>query len=170
MYKGPQFLVNAMLSVLKEAPSTFLIFVGDGPMRTELHRLAIRLGVNQNIKFVGRISEFEKAMYYKASDLFVLPSTMNTESFGIVNLEAMAAGLPIVASRIGGIPDVVKDWENGILVPPCDSKSLANAIVYLLKDDDLRKKMSINSNERVNNYSWTKIAEVTQKVYREISG
>jgi Glycosyltransferase len=107
-------------------------------------------------------------LYYKAADVFCLPSTMSTESFGIVNLEAMACGVPIVASKIGGIPDVVKDGENGLLVPPWDSEALADVIIYLLENEDIREKMGNIGREKVEGYSWARIAEETEKVYKEV--
>lgn len=168
MYKGPQFLISAMPRVLENVPNAALVLVGDGPMREGLGRLTARLGVEENVRFTSYVKEREKILYYKASDLFVLPSTMNTESFGIVNLEAMASGLPIVASRIGGIPDVVKNQENGILVRPGDPKTLANAIVRLAQNENMRKKMSANSSRKVCDYSWAKIAEVTERLYTEL--
>jgi glycosyltransferase involved in cell wall biosynthesis len=93
---------------------------------------------------------------------------MSTESFGIVNLEAMASGLPIVASRIGGVPDVVKDGENGLLVPPRDHEALAAAIIYLLENGDVRKKIGENARKKVENYSWEKVAEKYEEVYEQI--
>jgi len=85
-------------------------------------------------------------------------------------LEAMACNVPIVASKIGCIPDVVKDGENGLLVPPRDSEALADAIIYLLKNKDIRERMGENGRKRVENYSWERIAEMTEKVYEEVLG
>ena len=81
----------------------------------------------------------------------------------------MACGVPIVASKVGGIPDVVKDGWNGLLVPPGDSDALANAIIYLLENEDIRERMGKNGRERVKNYSWDKIAEETEKVYLQFN-
>ena len=164
-YKGPDVLVKAMPRIIKEVPDTELVFVGSGRMRTELEKLSKKLTVEKYVKFAGFVEEGLKPLYYKAADVFCLPSTMSTESFGIVNLEAMACGIPIVASKIGGIPDVVKDGENGLLVPPKDSEALADAIIYLLEKEDAREKMGKNAREKVEDYSWERIAEETEKVY-----
>ena len=102
-YKGPDVLVKAMQIIVKEVPDTELIFVGSGMMRDELEMLSKRLDVEKYVKFAGFVEESLKPLYYKAADVFVLPSTMSTESFGIVNLEAMKCGIPIVASKIGGM-------------------------------------------------------------------
>lgn len=132
--------------------------------------MVIDEGIYEHVKFAGFVKEELKPLYYKASDIFVLPSTRKHESFGIVNLEAMACGLPIVASKIGGVPDIVKDGENGLLVPPRDSEALADAIIYLLENEDVRRKMSKRGREMVKNYSWDKIAEQYEEVYEEVLG
>lgn len=165
-HKGPDVLLKAMSMVVKSMPNTKLVFVGDGVMRNELKTLSKKLGVKKNIKFVGFIGDTtKKAMYYKSADIFVLPSTGGHEIFGNVNLEAMACSIPIVASKIGGVPDVVKDGENGLLVPPKDSEALADAIIYLLENEDVRDKMGKNGKKKVEGYSWKRIAEGTEMVY-----
>jgi glycosyltransferase involved in cell wall biosynthesis len=80
----------------------------------------------------------------------------------------MAAGVPVVASRIGGIPDIIRDHENGLLVPPQNQKKLAEAIIYLLRNDNLRKKLGSNSLKLAKNYNWSEIAEKTISLYKEI--
>ena len=167
-YKGPEVLVKAMQKIIKEVPNTKLIFAGSGGLREELQMLSKKLGVEKYVKFAGFVEKMVKTMYYKAADVFCLPSTMNAESFGIVNLEAMACGVPIVSSTIGGIPAVVRDGENGLLVPPKDSEALADAIIYLLGNEDVREKMGKSGRKKVEDYSWEKIAEMTEKVYEEL--
>lgn len=164
-YKGPDILVRAMTKVINGVPDIKLVFVGSGKMESELKGLAKRLNVDKCIKFAGFVEEDLKHLYYKATDVFCLPSTMSTESFGIVNLEAMACGVPVVASKIGGIPDVVKDGENGLLVPPTDSEALADAMIYLLENEEVREKMGKKGREKVGDYSWGRIAKETEKVY-----
>ena len=155
--------------IVKDMPDIELVFVGNGMMRNELEMLSKKWGIEKNIKFAGFIGDTtKKALYYKSSDIFVLPSTMSTESFGIVNLEAMACGIPIVASKIGGIPDVVKDGENGLLVPPRDSEALADTIIYLLENEDIRKRMGKNGRDKVEDSSWERIAEETEKIYMNL--
>ncbi|BAZ98381.1 D-inositol 3-phosphate glycosyltransferase [Methanothermobacter sp. EMTCatA1] len=169
-YKGPDILINAMKLVLERVPDTELIIVGDGPMKRELKKLSKALNIEKNIRFAGFIGNtFRKALYYKASDIFCLPSTMSTESFGIVNLEAMACGLPVVASKIGGIPDIIKNEETGLLVPPRNPHALAETIVYLLNDKKLRERMS-SKGERIieEEYSWNKVARMTEEVYTDL--
>lgn len=167
-YKGPDVLVKAMPRILKDVSGVELVFVGKGVMRNKLKALSKKLGIEKNVIFAGFVEDDLKPFYYKAADVFCLPSMMSTESFGIVNLEAMACGVPIVASKIGGIPDVVEDEKNGLLVQPKDSGGLADAIIYLLENRDVREKMGKNGGKKVEDYSWEKIAEATDRVYKEV--
>lgn len=169
--KGPDVLIKAMANIMKSIPDAKLLFVGRGGMKGELEnleRLSERLGVENYVQFAGFVEGNLKPLYYKAADVFVLPSVMKHESFGIVNLEAMACGIPIVASRIGGVPDVVKDRENGLLVQPKDSNELADAIIHLLENEEEREKMGKNGRKKVEDYSWERIAEMTEKIYEEM--
>lgn len=164
-HKGPDILLKAMPEVLKDISDAELVFVGDGKMIEDLKRLCKRLNVEKYVKFKGFIGDTtKKALYYKSSDVLALPST-EPELFGLVNLEAMACGVPIVASRIGGIPDVVKDYKNGFLVPPRDSKALADAIIHLLENEDVRRRFGKNGIKEVKNFSSEKIAKETEKIY-----
>lgn len=167
-YKGPDILVKAMARIVKDEPDAKLVFAGKGVLKNELEMLSKRLGVEKNVKFTGFVEDGLKPLYYKAADVFCLPSTMSTESFGIVNLEAMACGVPIVASKIGGIPDAVKDGKNGLLVQPQDSEALADAIIYLLENEDVRGKMGKNGRKKVVDYSWDEIANKTERLYKLI--
>ena len=162
-HKGPDVLLKAMPRIVNEVPDVKLVFVGSGGMRAQLEGLSKKLDVEKHIKFAGFVEDVFKALYYKSSDVFILPSF--SECFPLVNLEAMACGIPIVASKIGGVPDGVKDGENGLLVPPGDSEALADAIIYLLENKDEGEKMGKNGRKKVENYSWEKVAEETEKVY-----
>jgi len=165
--KGPDVLLKAIPGILEAVPETRIVYLGAGPMKRELAELTRNLAVQGNTNFVGFVEDmFKKSLYYRSADVSVLPST--SESFGIVNLEAMACETPIVASRIGGIPDVVKDGENGLLVPPKDPKALADAIVYLLRNRDVRDRMARDGRSKVTNYSWEKVAGDTENIYLSI--
>ena len=137
-------------------------------MQEELEKLSKKLNIEKNVKFSGFVDEDLKPLYYKAADIFCLPSTNMGESFGIVNLEAMACGIPIISSKLGGIPDIVKDMENGMLVKPGDPESLADALIFLLENDDIRKKMGNDGRKKVEEYSWMKIAEKTEGIYEKL--
>jgi len=165
-YKGPDILVRAISKVIKHVPDAKLIFVGKGVMKKELEMLSKNLGIKENVRFTGFIDDNLKLFYYKAADVFCLPSMMRTECYPLVILEAMACNLPIVASNIGGIPDAVKNGENGLLVSPKDPEALSDAIIYLLENEEVRERMGRNGRKKVERYSWEKIAEETEKIYK----
>ncbi|MGB9201636.1 glycosyltransferase family 4 protein [Methanobacterium sp.] len=167
-YKGPDILLKAFKVIKKEFPDVKLIFAGRGQMLVELRDMAKKFDIEDDVIFLGFVEEEDKALYYKSADIFSLPSTNMAESFGIVNLEAMASGVPLVGSNLGGIPDIIHEGENGLLAKPCDYQSLANSLLKLLKDDDLRLKMGNNGKRMVADYSWDKIARTTEDLYRDI--
>jgi glycosyltransferase involved in cell wall biosynthesis len=167
-YKGPDVLLKSFKVIKKEFPEVKLIFAGRGQMLTELQDMAKKFDLQEDVIFLGFVEEDKKALYYKSADIFCLPSTNMAESFGIVNLEAMASGIPLVGSNLGGIPDIVKEGENGLLAKPNDYQSLANALLRLLKDEDLRQRMGNNGMKMVTVYSWDKIAKATENLYKDI--
>ena len=134
-YKGFDVLIRAMASVRGK-----LVIIGDGPLRGELESLAVQLGVSEKVVFAGEISNAAVRAYYHAADLFVLASVARSEALGIVQIEAMAAGLPVVNTNLDtGVPFVSLDGQTGLTVPPGDSQALAAAINRLLDDDALRQ-------------------------------
>jgi len=161
--KGLDILIRAMAIVVRVIKDVRLIVIGSGVMLDNLQKLVIKLGLSQHVIFTGFAEDNKKLLYYKSADIFVLPSLY--EIFGIVNLEAMACGLPIIATKVGGIPDIVEDGSNGLLVPYRNPKALADAIIYLLENDDVRKKMGKKSYCRVKEYSWENIVEKTETLY-----
>lgn len=164
--KAPDVLIRAMQKIAKKIPDAYLVMAGKGRMESKIKQLARELAIDDLITFPGFVRESEKPLYFKAADVFVLPSY--DEIFGIVILEAMACGTPVVATRIGGIPEIVKDKKNGLLVPPKDPNALADAIIYLLGNEELRRKMGKRGKEMVRAYIWEKIAEKTEKVYEAV--
>jgi glycosyltransferase involved in cell wall biosynthesis len=163
-HKGLTFLVNAIPKVLKEEPNTTFVLVGpDAGMKSELIKLSRKLNVYRKMVFTGSISDADLVKAYHASDLFVLPSTF--EPFGMVLLEAMASGKPIVASNVDGIPEVIEDGENGLLVPPADADKLASAITTLLKDRHMAERIKKNNLLKARSYSLQRVVKATEKVY-----
>ncbi|MCS7367306.1 MAG: glycosyltransferase family 4 protein [archaeon YNP-WB-062] len=167
-YKGPDILVRALSIVVKEIPNTELIFVGSGNMRNELEELSKKLGTEKYVKFAGFVEEYLKPLYYKAADVFCLPSIMSTEVFPLVLLEAAASGLPIVVSDLNTFKCIIKDGYNGLFTKRGDAKSLASAIIYLLENEDVRRRMGENARKNVENYSWNKITEEYEEVYERV--
>src|SRR5215212_1946218 len=146
---APQKGVRALVAAagLLEDESAQVLLVGDGPERPALEREAERLGVGGRLHFVGFLAHDRLPAVMSHADLLVLPSLY--EELGTVLLEAMQAGLPIVASKTGGIPDVIEDGVNGMLVPPGDPKAIALAIDRLLANRDLARRLSEEAQERL---------------------
>jgi glycogen(starch) synthase len=142
--KGVRTLVAA--AGLLEDESAQVILVGDGPERSALEREAERLGAGDRLHFVGFVAHDRLPPALAHADLLALPSLY--EELGTVLLEAMQAGLPVVASKTGGIPDVIEDGVNGMLVPPGDPEALARAIDRLLADRDLARRLSEGTRQR----------------------
>jgi glycosyltransferase involved in cell wall biosynthesis len=136
-YKGFDVLIRAMADVRGK-----LVIVGEGPLRSELQSLAARLGVTDKVVFAGEVNNAGVMPYYHAADLFALASVARSEAFGIVQIEAMAAGLPVVNTSLdSGVPFVSLAGESGLTVPPGDAPALAAAINRLLDDQSLRQSL-----------------------------
>ncbi len=136
-YKGVDVLLEAMRGV-----SATAILVGNGPEQVSLQRAAERLGVADRVKFLGEVSPDELAALYRACDLFVLPSITRQEAFGVVQIEAMACGKPVISTDLGtGSGWVNQNGETGFVVPPRDAVALHDAIARLLADGALQATM-----------------------------
>lgn len=145
-YKGLDVLVRALAG----APGVHAFIAGDGPYRAPAEGLSATLGVADRIHFLGEVSEAEKLRVFAASDVFVLPSTEITEAFGISQLEAMAAGLPVIASDLPtGVTDVTVHDVSGLLCRPGDPTSLSEAILRLTGDDALRLRLAEGARRHV---------------------
>jgi phosphatidylinositol alpha-1,6-mannosyltransferase len=152
--KGHDSVLDALAEVRRESPDVHYLVVGDGPTRGELERKAEKLGIADAVTFAGHVPEEELPGCYAAADLFVMVSREraskgDVEGFGIVYLEASAAGRPVVAGRSGGVEDAVEDGVSGILVDPEDPAALVEALSRLLRDPDLRRRMARAGRERV---------------------
>src|SRR3989338_4017145 len=146
--KGHQFLVRAMSEVIKVFPKAKLVIVGDGREKARLKNLVQELKLESNVEFMSVVSSTVSILL--AFDIFVLPSL--SEGFGISLMEAQVTGLPVIASCVGGIPDFVKQGETGILVPPGDSPSLAEAIIDLLKNPQKAAALGVQARHAIKNY------------------
>lgn len=143
--KGYQYVLKAAPSILHHHPDVRFVFVGDGRERANLEHLADRFNVRSKVLFAGDTDHPLSMM--EAMDVFVLPSIF--EPFGQVLIEAMACSRPIVASRVGGIPEVVEDGVTGLLVPPRDPKALVEGILRLLDDEALARAMGAAGRKHV---------------------
>ncbi|MBF0588968.1 MAG: glycosyltransferase family 4 protein [Magnetococcales bacterium] len=151
------------VSALKGHPVR-LLFAGDGPDRSEVERLLVSGGVADLAIFLGNIDNSQMPDIYRAADLSVLPS--RREATSITGLESMATGLPLVGTRVGGIPFLIEDQETGLLVPPDDPPALGAALRKLVEDAPLRKRLGAAARVRAEaRFDWSRIAEATAKVY-----
>lgn len=169
--KGFKYLIKAVKEVLKEQKNVQLIIVGSGPLEKKLKSFITELELETNARIIKNVSDEDLLQLYNTSDLFVLPSIMdsqgNTEGLGVVLLEAMACKLPVIGSDTGGIPDIIHDGETGLLVPEKDVSGLSNAILNLIENEELREKVAVNGyNEVRERFNWKKIAESYLKVYK----
>jgi glycosyltransferase involved in cell wall biosynthesis len=155
--KGIVFLFYSLREIIKVCPNVKLLIVGvNSKYKKQVLPIIRRLGVQNSIVMVEYVPNNELPYYYASSDLVVLPSLM--ENFPVVALEAMSSGKPIVASRVGGIPEVVKDNENGILVEPANVDQMVDALLCLLGNSSMRNKMGIAGRKMVEEkFDWKKI-------------
>ncbi len=165
-YKGLDYLLRAM----NELPSARLVIVGTGPMERQLRVLAKELRIDDRVVFAGGVGEAELPTYFAACDIFVLPSSERSEAFGVVQLEAMAAGKPVVCTEIGtGTSYVNVDGETGFVVAARDAHALAVAIAKLMGDSNLRERMGAAGRARVNReFTLEKMVDRVSGVYAEV--
>ena len=156
--KGIDILLEAFKIASYRSTNLFLKVIGDGPMRAYCEKFIADNDLN--IKLSGRLGHEKTLEEISLSDVIILPS--RTESFGRVILEAFEFEKPVIASRVGGIPQLIKDRENGILVKPCDPKELADAMLILSKDSILREKLGKNGNKSLEDMP--SFEEVSRKI------
>lgn len=143
--KGHEYLVQAMPRVLNRFPATTAVICGEGALRPDLETQISDLGLNGRVKLLGNQNDIGK--FLASADVFVLPSRW--EGLPVALLEAMAAGLPVVATRVEGVDEVVEDERQGLLVPPEDSDAVASALLQLIGDEGLRRQIGEAGRERV---------------------
>jgi glycosyltransferase involved in cell wall biosynthesis len=163
--KGLPYLLQAMAQLRSDLPDVRLLIGGAGEDRSALEREAHSLGLMGCVEFAGAVSD--SAQFYRRLDLFVLPSL--DEAFGLVVLEAMAAGLPVVGTRVGGIPELLEDGVQGRLVAPGDSQALAGAIRQLCQDPIRRMQMAEQARRQALRFDIGQTAKALQAVYEELA-
>ncbi|MFP4014688.1 MAG: glycosyltransferase family 4 protein [Chitinispirillaceae bacterium] len=172
--KGFSYLVDAAREVVKKIPDAQFAIVGGGPLLEPLRQQVRNLGLEKNFTVAGKVSQETLVDYYRRASLFVLPSIEDakgdTEGLGVVLIEALSCRIPVVASNVGGIPDVVIDGETGLLFPQKDSTAAAEAILKVLKDDKLRMRLTNNGYQHVcANFSWESVVKRIADVYKDLA-
>jgi len=166
--KGHLILLDAMAEVIKEIPDTKLVVVGDGPDRNHLIERSKKLGIDEHILWLGIKEPLEVFQLYGIMDMVVVPSLF--EGFGLTAAEAMAAGVPVVASAVDGLNEIVEDGVTGYLCTPGDKHSLARNIIQLLLNPEKSKKMGERGRERVSGqFSFEIFSKSWLAAYQELS-
>ncbi len=169
--KGIDILINAAAQLEDEPDCHVLIVGGDGRSRREmghLRGLATHLGIGERVAFLGAVDHEKLPLYYNAADVCVVPSFY--ESFGLVALEAMACGTPVVASRVGGLTGTVRHGETGYLISWRCPEPFAERLELLLGNEALRRRFGEEAHEVVQRYRWTHVAEAVAGLYRDLVG
>jgi glycosyltransferase involved in cell wall biosynthesis len=135
--KGISYLLLSMSSILAKFPTVQLEIVGDGSLLQELKEFSEKIGISNSVKFFGKFTDV--IPFYRRMNIFILPSIY--EGFGIVLLEAMASGIPVVATQVGGISEVVTDGVSGILIPPKNPEAIANAVIKLIENPQIAESL-----------------------------
>ncbi len=169
---GIENLIRAMADIVPSFPDIFLVVGGNGPLKESLAILTRQLGLEQYVQFTGFISEEVLPLYYQAADLFVLP-TVELEGFGLVTLEALASGTPVLGTPIGGTPEILKGLDARFLFKDASSESIAAGIIQIGREyryqKDKRQSDSSRCRQYVEkNYSWQKNIDATERLFSAI--
>lgn len=168
---GVEYLIRGFAEVEKKYKDVFLEIVGDGELRQSLEQLVMQLGIQEKVKFhgfVGQNNDFQKYMSILQNlDVFAILSILDSETFGVAGVEASACGIPVLASRVGGLVEVIADNETGLLVPAKNVEETATAMEKLILNPELRRKLGQNGRKRVEEkYDWDKNTQQMISIYR----
>lgn len=162
--KGIDTLIDAARKILEEKPDCIFVVAGKGPLLSEYKMEVSRVGLENKILFIGFLNEVEKATMLRLSDMLVVPSLY--EPFGMVALEGMTAGIPVIASRTGGMATIIEHERTGLLFSPGNAPELSEKIKGLLENPEWSKKLGINAMDEVKQkYNWEDVREQTEAVY-----
>ncbi len=163
--KGHRYLLEAVPRIVRDVPDARFLLAGDGPLRKELEKKCRELGINSSVFFLGSQKDIRPFLY--GVDLIVLPSL--NEGMGRILLEAQAMGKPVIGTSVGGIPEVIRGEETGLIIPPKDPEALAAAILQLLKDPGRRERMGQRAKEWVDQrFGVERMVEQAASVYEAL--
>lgn len=167
-YKGLDLLIEAFATASSWHPSMKLLVVGDGELAGTYKSMASARGVADKVRFAGGVEEEQIPMFYAACDVAVLPSRNSSEGFGLVLLEAMASGKPVIGSAVGGIPELIRNGGNGLLFTPNDAGELAKALTQIYRMGDERLSMGKAGREFAELRDWSGVAESVESAYENL--
>lgn len=161
--KGIDYLVKAWEYVVLQIPDAKLVLVGEGNKRNEIEKLIKDLNLENNIELKGNLSHEKTLVEISKSEVFICPSL--AEGLGIVFIEAQSCNVPVIGTKVGGIPDVIVNNENGLLIESKNSEQITNSIIKLLNSEELRNKFIENAKNSVLKYDWKKIIKQISDLY-----
>lgn len=161
--KGLDGLIKAWPAVVKERSGAKLVLVGEGDKRGEIEKMISESALQGSVELTGNLPHGKVLEEISRSEVFICPSL--AEGLGIVFIEGQACGVPVIGTRVGGIPDVIQDGKNGLLIRPKNPEDISAAILKFLKDKDLAGRMSAEALETVKKYNWTNIIEEINGLY-----
>jgi len=164
---GPDVMLEAFAKIHAARPNTRLILAGKGEMQDQLTARAKELNLDQSVLILGRVDHDNVPALIRSFDIMVMPSVYESETFGVAAIEASASGVPVVASRVGGVPEAVLHEQTGLLVPPRDVNALAAACIALIDDPSKRREMGLAGRRFVEKYySWPDNTRLMAEIYR----
>jgi len=167
-YKHPEILLKSFKSLIedKKFAEARLIMVGGGELIKYYQKFSEGLGISKRVSFLGRVSMDHLVNLYKMADIFVLPSPLPSEGFGMTALEAMASGCPVIVTRACGCSEIIRKEKSGIIVKPWSTSELKDAMATLLLDEDLRRKLAYNGRMAIEKiYNWKRIVDRVEQLY-----
>ena len=169
VYKnGLDTLIESAHLVAQDNPDILFVVAGNGPSRKLIENRIKELGIEDNIKLTGFVPDEQLPVYYNAADYFVLPSGSG-EGLPLVLLEAMACGLPVIATTVGGTPEIIEHMKNGVLVPPRNPEAIAEALSKLLAQENLGKKIGEEAKKKIQNrFSWEENVRQLKEAYSQL--
>lgn len=168
-YKGLNYLLEAITIVKQEIPDIKLMVGGKGELMDEYKKYSLKLGIKDNVDFLGFIPQKKIVDLYNQASVFILPSIGFEEGFGIVLLEAMACSTPVIATNIVGVSSEIELRNCGLVIKPKSTKQIANSIIKILRNKDLANLMGENARKLVKeNYDWQIISKAIEKTYKEL--
>jgi glycosyltransferase involved in cell wall biosynthesis len=170
-WQGVEYLARSFINILLKRNDVRLLIVGEGPEFNTIKNIISDSKMDDKVTLTGKVNPDDVPNYLNAMDVFVIPrpSTPETETaVPLKILEAMSAGLPIVATRVGGLTEIIEDRINGILADPGNPKQLAEKIMFLLDNDLLRYNISLKNKKKAENYNWETSSKILLNLYNEL--
>ncbi|SHG42975.1 N-acetyl-alpha-D-glucosaminyl L-malate synthase BshA [Thermosyntropha lipolytica DSM 11003] len=164
--KGHKYFILAAREVMQHTKEVQFLIIGEGSLRPELEQMVRELHLEEEVLMPGYYNDIEDI--YRISDLICVPSLM--EGLGLVVLEAMFFRVPVIATRVGGIPEIIEDGKDGILIPPEDHRALAEKIIRLLEDELLRKRLTDNALKKIEKFTMENMTKQVEAIYDELAG